>query len=102
MVDVEDDHLRGPPCLAACLDRARRGVGAAHERHRPGGVAALRELLLRRTEAGEIDAGARATAEDDPLAPDPVEDRVHRGLDREDEESAALRLLLQAAGEPNP
>src|SRR5204863_8598087 len=91
VVDVEDDHLRRAAGLAARLDRAGRGVGAAHERDRTGGVAALRELLLRRAQAGEVDARAGAAAEDDALAADPVEDRFHRVVDREDEAAGALR-----------
>src|ERR1051326_5417006 len=101
MVDVEHDHLRRAPRLAARLDRARGRVGAAHEGHRPRGVAALRELLLRRAELREVDPGARAAAEDDSLAPDPVEDRLHRVVDREDEARAALGLLLEADVEPD-
>src|SRR5439155_9601896 len=101
VVDVEDDHLRGAPRLAAGLDRAGGGVGAAHEGHGPGRVAALGELLLRRAEVREVDAGARAAAEDDALAADPVEDRLHRVVDREDEARRALRLLLEADVEPN-
>ncbi len=34
MVGVEDDHLGRAPRLPAGLDRAGRGVGAAHEAHR--------------------------------------------------------------------
>src|SRR4029077_513654 len=85
MVDVEDDHLRRAPRLAAGLDRAGGRVGAAHERHRAGRIAALRELLLRGAKPREVDARARAAAEDDALAADPVEDRLHRVFDREDE-----------------
>src|SRR5213078_3080315 len=101
VVDVEDDHLRRAPRLAAGLDRAGAGVGAAHEADRAGGVAALGELLLRRAQFREVDARAGAAAEDDPLAPDPVEDRLHRVVDREDEARAALRLLLEADVEPD-
>src|SRR5581483_8474094 len=101
VVDVEDDHLRRASRLAAGLDRAGGRVGAAHEADRAARVAALRQLLLRRAEPGEVDAGARAAAEDDPLAADPVEDRLHRVLDREDEAGAALRLLLEADVEPD-
>ena len=101
MVDVEHDHLRRAPRLAAGLDRPGRRVCAAHEGDRPGGVAALRELLLRGAERREVDAGAGAAAEDDALAPDPVEDRVHRVVDREDEAGGALRLLLEADVEPD-
>ena len=101
MVDVEDDHLRRAPRLAARLDRAGGRVGAAHERDRAGGVAALRQLLLRRAQVREVDARARAAAEDDALAADPVEDRLHRVVDREDEAGGALRLLLEADVEPD-
>src|SRR6478672_10517990 len=101
MVDVEHDHLRRAPRLAAGLDGARRRVGAAHEGDRAGRVAALRELLLRRAEPREVDARAGAAAEDDALAADPVEDRLHRVLDREDEAGGALRLLLEADVEPD-
>ena len=88
VVDVEHDHLRRAPRLAARLDRAGRRVGAAHEADRPGRVAALRELLLRGAQLREVEAGAGAAAEDDALAPDPVEDRLHRVVDREDEAGA--------------
>ena len=101
MVDVEHDHLRGAARLAARLDRAGGGVGSAHERNGAGRVAALRQLLLRRAQAGEVDARARAAAEDDALAPDPVEDRLHRVVDREDEAGRALRRRLEADVEPD-
>jgi len=101
VVDVEHDHLRGSACLAAGLDRARRRVGAAHEGDRAGGIAALGELLLGRAKLREVDARAGAAAEDDALAPDPVEDGLHRVLDREDEAGRALRLLLEADVEPD-
>ena len=45
--------------------------------------------------------GAGAAAEDDALTADPVEDRVHRVVDREDEARRALRLLLEADVEPD-
>ena len=101
VVDVEHDHLRRAARLAARLDRPGRRVGAAHERDRAGGVAALRQLLLRRAQPREVDARAGAAAEDDALAADPVEDRVHRVVDREDEAGRALRLLLEADVEPD-
>src|SRR4029079_17220347 len=63
--------------------------------------AALGELLLRRAELREVDAGAGAAAEDDALPADPVEDGLHRVLDREDEAGRALRLLLEADVEPD-
>src|SRR6476646_11823818 len=80
---------------------AGRRVGAAHEAHGAGRVAALGELLLRGAKPGEVDARARAAAEDDALAADPVEDRLHAVLDREDEAGGALRLLLEADVEPH-
>ena len=101
MVDVEHDHLGRAARLATRLDRPGGRVGAAHERHRPGGVAALGQLLLRGAQPREVDARPGAAAEDDALTPDPVEDRVHRVLDREDEARRALRLLLEADVEPH-
>src|SRR4029453_13545179 len=44
VVDVGQDHLCRPPGLAARLDRPGPRVGAAHERHGPGGEAALGQL----------------------------------------------------------
>ena len=78
-----------------------RRIGAAHEADRAGRVAALGELLLRAAQLREVEARAGAAAEDDALAPDPVEDRLHRVLDREDEAGRALRLLLEADVEPD-
>src|SRR5207244_5264315 len=97
VVDVENDHLRRAPRLAARLDRAGGRVGAAHERDRPGGVAALRQLLLRRAQPREVDARTGAAAEDHPLEADTVEDRIHRVLDREDEAGQAEQLILTYA-----
>ena len=49
VVDVEDDHLGGAAGLAAGLDGAGRGVGAAHEADRArGGAAALEQLVEER------------------------------------------------------
>ena len=101
VLHVEHDHLGRAPRLAARLDRAGGRVGAAHEGDRAGGVAALRELLFRRAQPRQVEAGARAAAEDDALAADPVEDRLHRVVDREDEAGAALRLRLEADVEPD-
>ncbi len=44
---------------------------------------------------------SRSRPEDHALAADPVEDRLHRVLDREDEAGRALRLLLEADVEPH-
>ena len=101
MVDVEDDHLRRAARLAARLDRPGPGVGAAHERDRAGGEAALREVLDRAADVREVDPGAGAAAEDLTLLGVPVEDRLHRVLDREDEAGGALRALLEADVEPD-
>ena len=85
VIDVEDDHLRGPPGRAAGLDRARRGVGAAHERHRAAGGAARGQQLLAGTDAGQVDAGPGAALEDQALFPVPLQDRVHGVVDGQDE-----------------
>jgi hypothetical protein len=101
VVDVEHDHLGGAAGLAAGLDRARPRVGAAHERHRPRGCAALGQGLHRAADVGEVDARAGAAAEDHALLGVPVEDRLHRVLHAEDEAGAALRVLLEADVEPD-
>src|SRR5204862_895505 len=101
VVDVEHDHLGRAPRLAAGLDRAGPRVGAAHERDRARGEAALRERLLRAADLREVDARAGAAAEDLALARVPVEDRLELVLDREDEAGRALRVLLAADVEPD-
>ena len=67
VVDVEHDHLRRAASAAAGLDRAGPGVGAAHEAHGARGDAALRQRLHRAADLREVDPGARAALEDDPL-----------------------------------
>ena len=101
VVDVEHDHLGRAPRLAAGLDRAGPGVGAAHEADGTGSEAALREVLLRGPDAREVDPRARAAAEDHALLGVPVEDRLDRVLDREDEAGRALRVLFEADVEPD-
>ena len=102
VVDVEDDHLGGAARLAARLDRAGRRVGAAHEAHRARRGAAALQVLLRRADPRQVDARARTALEDGPLFPVPVEDRVHRVVDREDEaRRRLLRHALHADVEPH-
>src|SRR6478672_1165850 len=100
MVYVEHDHL-GATSDAAGLDRPGPGVGAAHEADRAAGGAALGELLDRAADVGEVDPRAGAAAEDLALLGVPVEDRLHRVLDAEDEAGGALRRLLEADVEPD-
>ena len=101
VIHVEDDHLGGATRGATALDGARAGVGAAHERHRARGLAAAREALLRRADVGQVDARPRAALEDDALLADPVEDRLHGVLHRQDEAGRALRVLAHADVEPH-
>src|SRR5262249_45234348 len=75
--------------------------GGAHERHWPGGGSAASEALLRRAQAGEGDARARAAFENDPLLAGPVEDRIPPVLDREEEAPPALRRRLHPPVEPD-
>src|SRR3954467_10868502 len=100
-VDVEHDHLRRAARLAARLDRARPRIGAAHERHRPPRRAALRQRLHRPADVGEVDPRAGAAAEDAALLGVPLEDRLERVLDRQDEAGRALWVLLEAHVEPH-
>ena len=91
-----------PPRLATALDRAGGRVGAPHERHRAGRRPAALQVLLRRADLRQVHSGARAALEDDPLLPVPVEDRVHRVVDGEDEAGARLlRHALDADVEPH-
>ena len=71
-------------------------VGAAHEAHRAGRRAAALQQLVRRADVRQVDAGAGAALEDRALLDVPVEDRVHRVVDGEDE---ARRRLLRHAGD---
>ena len=96
VVGVEDDHLGRPAGLAPRLDRAGRGVGAPHEADRARGGAAARRPSF------EERIVERLTPAPDPplkmiaLLGVPVEDRVHRVVDREDE---AGRGLLGHSGD---
>src|SRR5262249_22541980 len=51
-----------PEALTAGLDRAGGRIRATHEGDWAGGVAPLRELLLRGAQPRQVDAGARAAA----------------------------------------
>ena len=101
VVDVEDDHLGRTPGGTAGLDRARRRVGAAHEADRPGRGAAGGEQLLGRADAGQVDPGAGAALEDQTLFLVPVEDRVHRVVDGQDETGTDLLRRRRADVEPH-
>ncbi len=101
VVHVEDDHFRGPAGGAARLDCARGRVGAAHERNRPAGRAARAEQFLARPDAGEVDARTRPALEDQALFLVPIQDRVHRVVNRQDEavmHPQASREILPALG----
>src|SRR4029077_10428687 len=54
-----------------------------------------------RAQPGEIHARPRAALEDDAFLPVPVENRVHRVIDRQDEARGALRLRLDPHVEPD-
>ena len=95
VVDVEDDHLRRATRGATGLDGARGGVGTAHEGDRARGGATGGEELLGGADPGEVEAGTGAALEDEALLLVPVQDRVHRVVDGEDE---AGRDLLRARG----
>ena len=101
VVDVEHDHLGRPAGLAARLDRAGPGVGPAHEADRTGSGPALRQVLDRATDVREIDARAGAAPEDHAFLGVPIEDRLHRVLDAEDEAGRALGLLFESDVEPD-
>ena len=65
------------------------------KRHRAAGGAAGGQQLLGRPDPGQVQAGAGAALEDQPLLAVPVQDRVHRVVDGEDE---AGRDLLRGVG----
>ncbi len=85
MVDVEHNHLRGPSGRTTRLDRPSRGVGSAHETHRSGRGAARGQQFLGRADARQVQPGTRPALENQTLFPVPVENRLHRVVDREDE-----------------
>ena len=101
VVDVEHDHLGRAPGRAAGLDGAGGRVGAAHERDRAGRGAAGGQQLLGRPDPGEVEAGAGAALEDQALLAVPVEDRVHRVVDGEDEAGRDLLRARRADVEPD-
>ena len=90
VVGVQDDHLGGTSGLATRLDRAGRCVGAPHEAHRARCGAAALEQLGAGADLGQVDARTRTALEDHALLAVPVEDGVHRVVDRQDEAGAGL------------
>ena len=54
VIDVEDDHLRRAPGLAAGLDRARTRIGATHEADGTTRRAAAGQGLLRRADLARL------------------------------------------------
>ena len=90
VIDVEDDHFRGTTGLAAALDGACRRIGATHEAHGAAGRAAALQQFLARADLRQVDARTRAALEDGAFFAVPVEDAVHRVVDREDEAGAGL------------
>ena len=101
MVDVEHDHLGRATGLAARLDRARPGVGPAHEGTGPEAKPPLERCSLEAADLRQVDPRPRAATEDLPLLGVPVEDRLDPVLDREDQAGGALRVLLEAHVEPD-
>src|SRR5690625_2751776 len=85
VVDVEDDHLRRPAGGPTGFDRAGGGVGPAHEGDRARGGAAGREEFLRGADPRQVEARTGAALEDQAFFLVPVEDRIHRVVDRENE-----------------
>ncbi|CAB4824380.1 unannotated protein [freshwater metagenome] len=102
MIDVQDDHLGGTAGLASGLDGAGRSVSATHETHRAGGSAAALQEFLGGTDAGEVDPCTGTTLEDRSFFAVPVEDGIHRVVDRQNEACARLlRHALDADVEPH-
>ena len=101
VVDVEHDHLGRTTRRAAGLDGARGGVGAAHKGDRARGGAAGGEQLLGGADAREVQAGTGAALEDEALLLVPVQDRVHRVVDREDEAGRDLLRRRRTDVEPD-
>ena len=64
MVDVEDDHLGGPPGGASRLDGAGRPVADLQEGHHPGGAAPAGEGLVLGADPREVGARPRAELEE--------------------------------------
>ena len=85
MVDIEHDHLGGPSSLAAGLDRASRGICAAHETDWTTWRPTALHGLAARTDPTQVDSRTRASLKDHTFFDVPVEDRLHVVLDSEDE-----------------
>src|SRR5205814_27259 len=77
-------------------------VGTAHEADRSARRSSALEMFLRRTNVGEVDPGTRSALEDRSFFAVPVEDAVHRVLDREYETRCGLgRYAFHADVEPH-
>src|SRR5215831_11996302 len=101
MVHVKNDHLRGAASGAARLDRARGRIRAAHERHGPAGRATRGQQFPARPDTGKVHTGTRPALEYQAFFLVPVQNRVHRVINGQDEavvHPQAAREVLPALG----
>jgi hypothetical protein len=104
VIDVEHGPSSRRRVGAAGLDRCTAlAVGRpCHERHRARRRGASgAEQLLRRAYPGQVEAGAGAALKMKPSSRVPVQDRVHRVVDRQDEAGADLLRRRGADVEPD-
>src|SRR5664280_1939022 len=85
VVHIKDHHLGCPSRGPAALDGAGRRVRAPHEADWATRRPTRRQQLLGTADAGEVYPGAGAALEDEPLFSIPVEDRVDRVVNGQDE-----------------
>src|SRR5215213_7509668 len=112
MVDVEHDHLGRSARSTPRLDGACARIRTAHEGHRTGGSAARAEQLFGGANPRKVDTRSRAAFEDEAFLAVPVQDRVHRVVDGQNEAvvhtqspgalSVASRRFLKANARKDP
>src|SRR5664279_84969 len=87
--------------FAARSSPVARRVRATHERHRAGGRTAARQQLLAGPDPRQVETRAGSTLEDEALLAVPVQDRVDRVVEREDEAGAHLLRARGSDVEPH-
>src|SRR5699024_9123285 len=92
VIDVEHHHLGSASSSTTGLDSARGRIRTTHERDRAGSSAAGGKRFFRGANPREVQSRSGTALENQSFFLVPVQDRLHRVVDRQDETRRDLLL----------